>query len=102
MSKAKQYDYAVLNQAVYSNDPQGVLKKYNRDKTYYILEEARNYLIVEDTRNRKINFIVKGTDIGDTKGSRIEDLKEDLHIVLNKPETMKRLKSQKGSVANCD
>jgi hypothetical protein len=94
MSKRQQYDYAVLNQAVYSNDPEGVLKKYGRDY-YNILDETTNYLIVKDSRNGKINFVVKGTDIGDVKGMRVEDLKEDLHIVLNKPETMSRLKEQK-------
>ena len=93
MSK-RQYDYAVLNQAVYSPDPQEILNKYKRGY-FKILRETTNYLIVKDDRNGKINFVVKGTDIGDVKGMRMKDLKEDLHIVLNKPETMSRLRNQK-------
>ena len=90
-SKKIQHDYAIMNQAVYSNDPQSILDKYGKNN-FIILQEDLDYLIIKDNITDKVNFVIKGTDIANTKGKRIEDLKEDLHIVLNKPESMKRLR----------
>jgi len=91
MSKGEQYDYAVLNQATYSNNARQVLDEYNEGDNYKIMKEETNYLVVRDTRTNKVVIVAKGTDLGNTKGMKYQDLKEDLHIVLNKPETMGRL-----------
>jgi len=95
MSKQEQYDYAVLNQATYSNNARQVLDEYNEGDNYKIMKEETNYLVVRDTRTNKVVIVAKGTDLGNTKGMKYQDLKEDLHIVLNKPETMGRLREIK-------
>ncbi len=95
MSKREQHDYAVLNQSVYSPNPQSVLNEYNEGDNYTIIKNETNYLVVRDNRTNKVVIAAKGTDLGNTKGMRMSDLKEDLHIVLNKPETMGRLKEIK-------
>merc|ERR1711906_46969 len=88
MPRNEQYDYAVLNQATYSNNARQVLDEYNEGDNYMIMKEETNYLVVRDTRTNKVVIVAKGTDLGNTKGMKLQDLKEDLHIVLNKPSTM--------------
>ena len=95
MSKQEQFDYSVLNAAVYSNDARKVLDEYDEGDNFKIMKERTNYLVVRDIRNNKVIIVAKGTDLLNTKGMKFEDLKQDLHIVLNKPETMERLTETK-------
>ena len=89
-----QHDYAIMNKAAYSSNPRSILQEYGKGN-FKILREDPDFLVIKDDLTGKINFVVKGTDVSNTKGKRLEDLKEDLHIVLNKPETMKRLKEMR-------
>ena len=95
MSKQEQFEYSVLNQATYSNNARKVLDEYDEGDNFMIMKEETNYLVVRDTTTNKVVIVAKGTDLGNTKGMKLQDLKEDLHIVLNKPETMGRLREIK-------
>ena len=94
MSKENQYDYALLNKAIYNPNPQSVLDSTNRGSKFTILEERTNDMIVRNNQNGKIIQVIKGTDISDIKGQRTADLLQDVGIALGKKEMVTRVKEQ--------
>ena len=94
MSKENQYDYALLNKAIYNPNPQSVLDSTNRGAKFTILEERTNDMVVRNNQNGKIIQVIKGTDISDIKGQRIADLIQDVGIALGKKEMVTRFKEQ--------
>ncbi len=85
-----QYEMALLNKAIYSNNPQSVLNKSKRGNKFKIIDEDINYMVVEDDKGEVI-VVVKGTDISDVKGQRKADLLQDLGILLNDDRMVTRI-----------
>ncbi len=89
---SEQDNMALLNKAIYSNNPQSVLDTTGKGDRFKILKEEINYMIVEDVPNSRAIIVVKGTDISDIKGQRKEDLLQDVGILLNNEDLVSRTK----------
>ena len=92
MSKEEQYNFALLNSAMYDPNPKSVLDKVKRGSKYTILEENVNDMVVKDKNTGKIILVIKGTDISDKKGMKKDDLIQDLGILLNNKDMVTRTK----------
>tara|TARA_R110000803_G_scaffold92288_2_gene159778 strand:+ start:278 stop:2107 length:1830 start_codon:yes stop_codon:yes gene_type:complete len=92
MSKEEQYDYALLNSAMYDPNPQSVLDKVERGRKYTIIEESVNDMVIRNNENNKFILVIKGTDISDKKGMKKSDLIQDLGILLNNKDMVTRTK----------
>lgn len=88
----QQYDYALLNKAIYNPNPQSVLDKSKRGEKFDILEEDINYMVVKNLDNDQVTLVLKGTDITDVKGQRRDDLIQDIGILLNNEDMVTRTK----------
>ena len=88
----QQYDYALLNKAIYNPDPESVLNRSQRGRKFTILEEEINYMVVRNTLNGQTTLVLKGTDIKDLKGQRTADLVQDVGILLNNEDMVTRTK----------
>ena len=88
----EQYNFALLNKALYNPNPQSVLNETKRGRKYTILEENTNDMTVKDKNTGKIILVIKGTDISNLKGQRQPDLIQDLGILLNNKEMVTRTK----------
>ncbi|MHA2358268.1 MAG: YqiA/YcfP family alpha/beta fold hydrolase, partial [Candidatus Heimdallarchaeaceae archaeon] len=93
-SEQQQYKYALLNKAIYSNNPKKVLDSSEYGKDVEIIKERTNYMVVQMPdfgRNRAV-IVVKGTDISNVKGQRQADLLQDVGILLNDEQMVTRTK----------
>jgi len=88
----KQYNFALLNKAIYDPNPQSVLDKVERGRKYTILEESVNEMVVKNNKNGKIILVMKGTDISNLKGMKQADLIQDIGILLNNKDMVTRTK----------
>ena len=86
----EQYDYSLLNAAIYDPNPQSVLDKVSRGSKYTILEESVNDMVVKNNNTGKIILVMKGTDISNLKGMKQSDLIQDIGILINNPKFVTR------------
>jgi predicted esterase YcpF (UPF0227 family) len=92
MSKEEQYDYAILNAAIYDPEPQVILDKYPRGSKFEILEEDINDMVVKNKNTGKVILVLKGTDLSNKKNQLVPDMAQNVGIFLNRKNMVSRLR----------